>query len=74
MTTKTNPTLHLTPPKPLFRSRKAPFIPAPVWQHVPNEVCPSCGAEIETNGVLTQCMNRGQCDFVFSNLEGRRID
>lgn len=72
---KTNTTLHLTPPpKKTFRSPRAASFKAPAWQHVPDESCPACGAELESNGYTIQCMNRGACDYAYSVTHGRRLD
>lgn len=71
--TKLNPTIHLTPPRRPFRSRRAPSLPAPIWVIVRDAYCPSCGADLETNGLNMQCKAYGKCDAVLDS-KGRRIE
>lgn len=54
-----------------YRSPRATSISAPVWVKVPNELCPDCGAGIESNGEITMCENRGKCDYVIHATHGR---
>lgn len=65
---------HLATRRQPFRSPRAASISAPVWQRVPNEVCPICKAGILSNGLTTVCENRGKCDFVFSHVMNGRLE